>query len=69
VRKVGCKKLGFEGFPHLKLILAKNHAELTANVYPTVSQGDSVANLIEKTFQYAMQALQDTSRALVTSPQ
>ncbi len=59
-----CKKLGFEGFPHLKLILAKNHAELTANVYPTVSQGDSVANLIEKTFQYAMQALQDTSRAL-----
>lgn len=55
-----CKKLGFEGYPHLKLVLAKNHTELTSNVYPTVHRSDSVANLVEKTFQYAMQALQDT---------
>lgn len=59
-----CKKLGFEGFPHLKLVLAKNHTELTSNVYPTVTRKDSVEELIGKTFRYAMQALHDTSAVL-----
>ena len=59
-----CKKLGFEGFPHLKLVLAKNHTELTSNVYPTVTRRDSVEELIDKTFRYAMRALEETAAVL-----
>lgn len=59
-----CQRLGFEGFPHLKMALVRDLATTPANAFGEVEPGDSVAVIRDKIFQTSAQALSDTLKVL-----
>lgn len=55
-----CKKLGFEGFRDLRIALAEYNGLPTTEMHQEVSRDDSPAEIIEKVFRTAIQALEET---------
>ncbi len=59
-----CQRLGFEGFPHLKMALVRDLATTPVSAFGKVEPDDSVGIIKEKIFQTNVQALSDTLKVL-----
>ncbi len=60
------KKLGFNGFRDFRAALVNYNSLDTANLHQEISPDDSTADLIQKVFRTAMQALEETMSILDT---
>lgn len=56
-----CQKIGFSGYPQMKLALAREIAVHNDDVYEEISPSDDVSTVIAKTFLMARQSLEATS--------
>jgi len=55
-----CQKIGFRGYPELKLSLARELSIPQTEVYREIAQTDDTSTLIRKAFRIAIQSLSDT---------
>lgn len=55
-----CKRLGYKGFQHIKISLAKEIVGLTQQIHEAIEANDSIAKLKKKIFQANIQALYDS---------
>lgn len=58
------KKLGYRGYPELKVDLSKGRMEGAHNLYEGITEEDSCENVVKKVFQASIQALTDTLNIL-----
>jgi len=54
------KKLGYEGYGALRMVVARDLGENQHEVYAEVTREDSPAEMVEKTFNHAIGGLRDT---------
>jgi DNA-binding MurR/RpiR family transcriptional regulator len=59
-----CQRLGFEGFPHLKMALVRDLATMPVSAFGEVEPEDSIGIIRDKVFQANAQALSDTLKVL-----
>lgn len=55
-----CRNSGFEGFTHLKILLAQDMANPTQLIHESINEDDSQLTIIQKVFASNIQALYDT---------
>ncbi|HHY46356.1 MAG TPA: MurR/RpiR family transcriptional regulator [Firmicutes bacterium] len=59
-----CQKIGFRGYPELKLSLARELSIPKTEVYREIAKTDDIPTLIKKAFRIAIQSLSDTCALL-----
>lgn len=59
-----CQKIGFRGYPELKISLARELSIPKTEVYREIAQTDDTPTLIKKAFRIAIQSLSDTCALL-----
>ncbi len=59
-----CQRLGYQGYPELKILLARDLGTPFRDTYDTLDPQDDVATVVRKTVQISIQALNDTLAVL-----
>ena len=59
-----CQRLGYQGYPELKILLARDLGTPFRDTYATLDPGDEVSTVVRKTVQISIQALNDTLAVL-----
>jgi RpiR family carbohydrate utilization transcriptional regulator len=59
-----CQRLGYQGYPEFKILLARDLGAPFRVTYDTLDPRDDVATVVQGTFQILTQALNDTLAAL-----
>ncbi|GAB4532986.1 MAG: MurR/RpiR family transcriptional regulator [Anaerolineae bacterium] len=59
-----CQRLGYQGYPEFKILLARDLGTPFRDTYDTLEPGDDVATVVRKTVQISIQALNDTLAVL-----
>jgi DNA-binding MurR/RpiR family transcriptional regulator len=55
-----CQRLGYQGYPEFKVLLARDLGTPFQDTYDTLDPGDDVTTIVRKTVQISVQALNDT---------
>jgi DNA-binding MurR/RpiR family transcriptional regulator len=55
-----CQRLGYQGYPEFKVLLARDLGTPFQDTYDTLDPGDDVTTIVRKTVQISIQALNDT---------
>lgn len=55
-----CQRLGYQGYPEFKILLARDLGTPFQDTYDTIDPGDDVTTIVRKTVQISIQALNDT---------
>jgi RpiR family transcriptional regulator, carbohydrate utilization regulator len=58
------RKLGYRGYPELKVHLRKGRMSRSENLYAGITEEDTCENVVKKVFQSSIQALTDTLNIL-----
>lgn len=59
-----CQRLGYQGYPELKILLARDLGTPFRDTYATLDSRDEVSTVVRKTVQISIQALNDTLAVL-----
>jgi DNA-binding MurR/RpiR family transcriptional regulator len=59
-----CQRLGYQGYPEFKILLARDLGTPFQDTYDTLDQRDDIATVVRKTFQIFVQAINDTLAVL-----
>jgi len=59
-----CQRLGYQGYPEFKILLARDLGTPFQDTYDTLDPGDDVTTIVRKTVQISVQALNDTLAVL-----
>jgi DNA-binding MurR/RpiR family transcriptional regulator len=59
-----CQRLGYQGYPEFKVLLARDLGTPFQDTYDTLDPGDDVTTIVRKTVQISVQALNDTLAVL-----
>jgi DNA-binding MurR/RpiR family transcriptional regulator len=59
-----CQRLGYQGYPEFKILLARDLGTPFQDTYDTLDQHDDIATVVRKTFQIFIQAINDTLAVL-----
>ncbi len=59
-----CQRLGYQGYPEFKILLARDLGTPFRDTYDTLHPQDDAAAIVRKTFQILIQALKDTLAVL-----
>lgn len=59
-----CQRLGYQGYPEFKILLARDLGTPFRDTYDTLDPQDDVATIVRKTFQMSIQAVNDTLAVL-----
>ena len=59
-----CQRLGYQGYPEFKVLLARDLGTPFQDTYDTLDPGDDVTTIVRKTVQISIQALNDTLAVL-----
>jgi DNA-binding MurR/RpiR family transcriptional regulator len=59
-----CQRLGYQGYPEFKILLARDLGTPFRDTYDTLNHQDDVSTVVRKTVQISIQALNDTLAVL-----
>jgi RpiR family carbohydrate utilization transcriptional regulator len=59
-----CQRLGYQGYPEFKILLARDLGTPFRDTYDTLDAQDDVSTVVRKTIQISVQALNDTLAVL-----
>jgi RpiR family carbohydrate utilization transcriptional regulator len=59
-----CQRLGYQGYPEFKILLARDLGTPFRDTYDTLNPRDDVSTVVRKTVQISIQALNDTLAVL-----
>jgi len=59
-----CQRLGYQGYPEFKILLARDLGTPFRDTYDTLNHRDDVSTVVRKTVQISIQALNDTLAVL-----
>jgi DNA-binding MurR/RpiR family transcriptional regulator len=59
-----CQRLGYQGYPEFKILLARDLGTPFQDTYDTLDPEDDIATIVRKTVQISTQALNDTLAVL-----
>jgi DNA-binding MurR/RpiR family transcriptional regulator len=55
-----CQRLGYQGYPEFKILLARDLGTPFQDTYDTLDPGDDITTIVRRTVQISIQALNDT---------